>query len=415
MTNSNVTINLGADVKGIDERPVSKMSKIFSEGSVSTYHDSDSDDDDLGITALKSSFLGHRSRPGTALASKARPNLNTTMQLAKKRLRVMRNLQKELNEDDIQWIKGTFQQKECMRYSEENGACFCGKDKESHSEVDDVDAKWSDTQNCKILPTDTFGTAKLANGSYNTARFLRLSNDAVCDDILQLLRDFWHLNMPGIVMSFIGAGNTVIPHKLYQIIQRDVAKVGKLVRAWIFTGGMRCGVASVIGSMLATHGYPIPAIAFSNWGVIDNVISLRSLDQNPDEVLHYNPNFDSEENYHKHLDPNHTHFMLIDDGTIKDTNCDEVLRREFESYLYREMNVPLLYIVVGGTEKDGSLVHRLLTNGTLVMLVRGSGGFADDYCDFHKHIEDQADLAEQCSCLQVIARHNLNFRLNVIL
>ena len=405
MTNSNVTINLGADLKGMDVRPVSKMSKIFSEGSVSSYHDSDSDDDDdLGIVALKSCFLSHQSRPGTALASKARPNLNTTMQLAKKRLRVIKTLQKELNEDDIQWIKGTFFQKECIKFSKEQDNCFCGKSEDCHSEIDQISAPWSDVNNCKILPTDAFGTAHMASGSYNIARFLRLSNDSICDDILQLLRDFWHLNMPGIVMSFIGSGNTVIPHKLYQIIQRDIAKVGKLVQAWIFTGGMRCGVASVVGNMLATHGYPIPAIAFSNWGVIDNVSSLRSSDQNPDETLHYNPQFGSEEDYIKHLEPHNTHFLLVDDGTVKNTKCNEVLRKEFETYLSQEMNVPLVYIVVGGTEEDGATVCSFLSEGRCVLLVKGSGGFTDDFCDFHKHMEDQSDIPEKCSCFQVSFR-----------
>ena len=397
--NENPTINIETGEKE-GERPLSRISKLFSDsGSISTC-ESDSSDEELGFKPLKSSYLTHRSRPGTALASKERPNLNASAQVLKKRLKVIRTLQKELQDNDITWIKDTFIRKDCTTFVPENGLCYCGRIKEAHAKFEESEkvTHWSDVKHCSMLPTDAFGIVKLVSGSYNTARYLRLSNDSECVDILQLLRDFWHLNMPGIVLSFIGSGNTVIPHKLYQTIQRDIAKVGKLTRAWVFTNGISCGSSNVIGHMLSTHGYPVPAIAFSSWGAISDTESLQNPDDDPSAVVYYKPQSASPENC---LDPNHTHILLIDDGTVKNTKCDDSIRRDFENFLLSEFNIPLLYNMIGGTEEDGKMLHSILVGGGKVVIVKGSGGFADDYCDFHKHYEDQQDLPIQCSCFQV--------------
>ena len=382
------------------ERPLSRISKLFSDaGSISSC-ESDTSDEELGFKPLKSTFLSHQSRPGTALASKERPNLNATTQVLKKRLKVIRTLRKELQDNDITWIKDTFIKKDCTTYIAENGLCSCGRNKEAppNLEKNGQATQWSDVKHCSMLPTDAFGIVKLVSGSFNTARYLRLSNDSECDDILQLLRDFWHLTMPGILLSFIGSGNTVIPHKLYQTIQRDIAKVGKLTRAWVFTNGISCGSSSVIGHMLSTHGYPVPAIAFGSWGTTSNVESLRNPEEDPTTLVYYRPNSSNPENC---LDPNHTHLLLIDDGTIKNTKCNDSIRRDFENYLLSQFNVPLLYNMIGGTEDDGKMLHSILLGGGKVVMVKGSGGFADDYCDFHKHYDDQQDLPIRCSCFQV--------------
>ena len=411
MAKVNVQFNLSAQDKGNDhptfnletgeketERPLSRISKLFSDsGSISSDENDDSDDE-LGFTPLKSTYLSHQSRPGTALASKERPNLNATTQVLKKRLKVIRTLRKELQDNDIMWIRDTFIRKDCTTFVGENGQCQCGRSKEVHQKQDGKDTKWSAVQHCNMLPTDAFGIVKLVSGSFNTARYLRLSDDSESDDILQLLRDFWHLSMPGIVLSIIGSGNTVIPHKLYQTIQRDIAKVGKLTRAWVFTNGLSGGSSSVIGHMLSTHGYPVPAIAFGSWGTIDNTDSLRNPEEDPTTLVYYNPDKSNPEN---NLDPNHTHLLLIDDGTVKNTKSNDSVRRDFEKYLLTQFNVPLLYNMIGGTEEDGVTLHSILLGGSIVVMVKGSGGFADDYCDFHKHYEDQQDLPVQCSCFQV--------------
>ena len=148
--NSTVKINLtvkDGPCKASSTRPVtamSKVSKIFSEGSVSDLGDSDSEDDDLGISPLKSNFLSLQTCPGEALSAKARPKMSVTTELAKKQQRVIRTLRKELQEDELRWIEATFSRKECASYVErEEGKCGCGRPRAVHSHLQDSPGLWS--------------------------------------------------------------------------------------------------------------------------------------------------------------------------------------------------------------------------------------------------------------------------------
>ena len=115
--------------------------------------------------------------------------------------------------------------------------------------------------------------------------------------------------------------------------------------------------------------------------------------------MHYNSEGMEDAEYS--LDPNHTHLLLVDDGTVKNTKCNDSLRRDFEKHLLTEFNIPLLYNMIGGTEEDGKVLHSILESGSKVVIIKGSGGFADDYCDFYKHYDEQQDLPIQCSCFKV--------------
>ena len=370
--------------------------RIFSEPTLSSY-ESDSSIENLGIKPLHSNFLGYRSRPSTALAKKERPNLSISTEITRKQLKVTRTISKDVESDGLSWIQNAFSCKTCKNYVEKEGKCCCGRRKEDHEELsDDTTAVWNANKHCSHVPTNAFGKFQHFAKSPHCARFIRLSDESDCSNMFELLKNVWHLQMPGIMLSVIGSDDTAIPHRLHQIIQRDIAKVGKITHAWVISNGVKRGVSKILGSMLSSHGFPVPAIAFCSWGGLDNTESLEVEDLNPNQLIYYN--FDGRDEK-RTLDPNHTHFFLVDSGTKYFSNSHEKLRKEFEYFMSCNINVPLLYILIGGSEEDGQSICKLLNEENHVIVIKGTGGFTDNYCDFQKHIEIRDEST--CTCLEV--------------
>ena len=373
---------------------ISRISKILSDGSISSY-DSDSEIEDFGIRPIRSEYLSPREAPQSAKSQRKHPDLRGMTYAAKKRVNVISTLNKEVSQDSISWIQSAFEIKECDTFLlDKDGICHCGREKEEHTKLkaegNAESPPWDDLRHCTMGPTNALGTMHSSGGGRATTRYIRLSNESDFDDVMHLLRKHWHLKPPGIALSMIGSDQHELPCKLSQTLMRDLTKVGRTARAWYITEGLDTGVSELIGTMLLTHSYPAPAIAFPHWGRISGKETLLS-----DEAgshTYYDAGMGS-----YRLDGHHSHNLLVDDGRTGQSSAHEQYRLDFEEYLQKMWNVPLLYISVGGTELDGKFISNLLEQEKVVTLVKGSGGFTDDYCDFHAHLEEQIP-GEKCSC-----------------
>lgn len=86
--------------------------------------------------------------------------------------------------------------------------------------------------------------------------------------------------------------------------------------AWIVTGGEHSGVMKLSGLALCNsvsrHGEnPVPCIGICTWGRVRGLEQLRIID----DVVVYNPADKPFRINTTSLDPNHSHFLLVDDGT----------------------------------------------------------------------------------------------------
>eukprot|EP00057_Strongylocentrotus_purpuratus_P009757 XP_011664231.1 PREDICTED: transient receptor potential cation channel subfamily M member 2 isoform X2 [Strongylocentrotus purpuratus] len=91
---------------------------------------------------------------------------------------------------------------------------------------------------------------------------------------------------------------------------------------------------------------------------------------------------------HAHLDPNHTHFILVDKGRVDEFGEEITLRGKLEKAISEEqiqkssgesasVSIPVVCVVVQGGPNTIETAFEAITNGTPVVVVAGSGRAAD--------------------------------------
>lgn len=103
---------------------------------------------------------------------------------------------------------------------------------------------------------------------------------------------------------------------------------------WIITGGVNTSITKLIGEIIRTNpdpSRPIHLIGIAPWGCISGV---EQLDVHGKNVIYAKSK--SGENDETPLEPNHTQFILIDDGTKHQYGGEFAFRANFEKALSGE-------------------------------------------------------------------------------
>lgn len=86
--------------------------------------------------------------------------------------------------------------------------CCCGRILDEHEFYDaqapgashTENMQWSISQNCRLIPTNAFGTIEFEGGPHPLkAQYLRVSFDADPADIISHMRKFWKVEPPRLV------------------------------------------------------------------------------------------------------------------------------------------------------------------------------------------------------------------------
>lgn len=84
------------------------------------------------------------------------------------------------------------------------------------------------------------------------AEFLRISRSADPRHLLRFLRHQWCLPAPGILLHVAGSTHDFdLPAKLTLPLTQGVVHAAMVARAWVITGGIDCGVMSLIGNAVS--------------------------------------------------------------------------------------------------------------------------------------------------------------------
>ena len=140
---------------------------------------------------------------------------------------------------------------------------------------------WRIQNNTETFPTNAFGTLEFQGADiYATrAEYIRLSFDTKPQNIIKLLKDYWQLELPKLIISVHGGiANFGLQPKLKQAIQRGLIQVAKTSQIWIVTAGTDTGVVKHVGEILRDY-YPksrnnVIAIGIAPWGVVNERQSL---------------------------------------------------------------------------------------------------------------------------------------------
>ncbi|XP_038077470.1 transient receptor potential cation channel subfamily M member 1-like [Patiria miniata] len=313
------------------------------------------------------------------------------------------------------WIEKNIKRKECGKFisdPRDSRRCGCGGTVVQHSQLtqtshvrsSSMSRVWDSNKHTQLLPTDAYGVVEFQGAGHgNKANYIRLSDTTEPEPILQLLQGCWHLGLPNLVISIRGGlQNFQLQPKLKRVLCKGLNKAARTTGAWILTGGTNTGVTLHVGDALNNHSVKmrgrIVTIGIAPWGVLNNRENLIGKD--------------TTKPYHSvscpiskgfKLNSHHTHFLLVDNGTLDQYGCEFILRRRLEKYISQQRlgnrgyrRVPLVSVVIEG---GASTIRNILNNVTSrppipVVVFDGTGRAADIIAFTHKYAQEDGTMEE---------------------
>ncbi|XP_078085377.1 transient receptor potential cation channel subfamily M member 2 [Mustelus asterias] len=294
------------------------------------------------------------------------------------------------------WIRENVKKKECVHFSQsQNGLCECGYSKENHPKrvvnlAPLPGEKWNSSKHFQQVPTDAFGDMAFEGSGQKIGKYVRVSNDTAPMTLYHLMTKYWGLNPPHLLISVTGgAKNFHLKPSLRFMFRRGLIKVAQSTGAWIITGGSFAGVMKHVGEAVRhckmtsrSKEREIVAIGIASWGIVHNRESLVG-GEGKYPVDYYMD--EANQGRLSCLDHNHTHFILVDDGTHGKYGVEITLRTQLEKYISKQrmgtedggIDIPIVCVVLEGGPGTLNTIHSAMSNGTPCVIVEGSGRVAD--------------------------------------
>lgn len=321
----------------------------------------------------------------------------------------------QLEKSKKSWIAGHFRGRECIKIvkdakktrSEENPMCMCGRTKNQHDlnvAREDTGDQWTPERCTRQMQTDAYGEIDfLGTGSQNKrSPYVRVSHDTDVQLILKLMLERWNLEIPNLVISVTGGAKSfVLKPRLKEVFRRGLIKAAKSTSAWIITGGTNAGVMKHVGEAVReqeiTFGSEdkVNVIGIATWGIVDRKDSLKaSKDTNGLYPAHYRmeqvPGSSG-----ALLDSNHSHFLLVDNGTEGKYGVEINLRSRFEEAVMKvktdsrsaagAIGVPVVLLVLEGGPNTVRTMCELIKKKIPAVVIDGSGRAADVVAYAYSH------------------------------
>uniref|UniRef100_A0A4W3H5R4 Transient receptor potential cation channel, subfamily M, member 2 n=1 Tax=Callorhinchus milii TaxID=7868 RepID=A0A4W3H5R4_CALMI len=300
------------------------------------------------------------------------------------------------NQDGFKkWIYENLMKMECVCYVENPElVCSCGYLKDHHSGeaishgYRQEGNKWIYERHVRQVPTDAFGDI-VFEGQRN-GKYVRVSSGTAPATLYELMTKQWGLNPPHLLISVTGgAKNFYLKPSLRNLFCRGLIKVAKSTGAWIITGGSHAGVMKHVGEAVRRYTMTssskegeVVAIGVATWGIVHN----RECLINKEGMFPVEYTLDEENQGRLScLDHNHSHFILVDDGTHGKYGVEILLRSNLEKYISKQrmgtedvgIETPIICVVLEGGEGTLNTIHSAMMNGMPCVIVEGSGRAAD--------------------------------------
>ncbi|XP_048780497.1 transient receptor potential cation channel subfamily M member 2-like isoform X2 [Ostrea edulis] len=210
-------------------------------------------------------------------------------------------------------------------------------------------------------------------------------------DVLQLLLKVWDIKKPNLLISVTGGTeNFRMKSKLRDIFRRGIIKASKSTGAWIVTGGINTGVNRYVGEAIrdywltTTSTVPTVTLGITTWGCVKNREDLNDAFGSGLWPATYTVT-PASDRIEKCLDPNHTHFILVDNGTNNQPGAEVKFRATLERAIANiktgnsqdDVLVPMIKLLIEGGLESLESVQESIRNEIPVVIVKWTGGLAD--------------------------------------
>ncbi|CAC5368004.1 TRPM3 [Mytilus coruscus] len=245
---------------------------------------------------------------------------------------------------------------------------------------------------------DSFGEIMFVGYGHDTDKspYIRVSPDTSPKKMYDLMLNIWELSHPQLLISVTGGAKRFdLKPRLANRFKRGLMKAAISTGAWIVTGGTGTGVMEFVGEAVRDHFITfgkrdnIVALGVPTWGAVAGNESLDGDDDLKDGLFPavYNKHLvESATGKKVPLDHNHTHFILVDDGTDCKFGGEIEFRSKLEGHISQQecdpesetcVHVPVVMIIVEGGINSMKTVWQSIKNEVPVLVLDGSGRAAD--------------------------------------
>nr|XP_022342892.1 transient receptor potential cation channel subfamily M member 2-like isoform X1 [Crassostrea virginica] len=308
---------------------------------------------------------------------------------------------------ESRWIRKKIKMRECARFVAANPKpdfttgkdtlCFCGLPFYKHSRISAIAnsppsaVTWSWKRDTKLLPTDAFGEIDFVGYEDIQRKYVRMDAETNMSDVLHLLLEVWGMKRPNLLISVSGGEkNFRLKSKLKDVFRRGMVKASRSTGAWIVTGGINSGVMRYVGEAMrdyyltAASTVPVVALGITTWGCVKNREDLQDDFGSGLWPATYTMTPTTEVNANC-LDPNHTHFLLVDNGTNNQPGAETKFRVELEQQITNiktgnskdDVLIPMIRLLIEGGVESLESVQESIRSGIPIIIVKWSGGLAD--------------------------------------
>ncbi|XP_077992879.1 transient receptor potential cation channel subfamily M member 8-like [Glandiceps talaboti] len=335
-----------------------------------------------------------------------------------------------------EWIAKTFSKKECIRYvhnpKKPGNFCCCGRSAENHIQPDGVDQPpsyestleperpWDIKRDVRKYPTDAFGKIEFVSereGTKKPAKYVRLSDDTPPGDIIELF-DVWKLPRPNLVISITGgAKNYKLGEQHAEVFSRGLINAAQTTSTWLLTGGTNIGIVKAVGDAVregqrmqwvgGKAKRTVRCLGVVPWGYIEDHDALVSSDGKGLYPAKYKVNPVILRGHPVPLNPDHTHIIMVDNGTDLKYGVELNLRAEIERIISAPFDpedeensglaVPVAMLLIEGGVDAIRTVRQVVSRGIPAIICEGTGRAADilSYAHHKAHIRDNVAILKK--------------------
>ncbi|GMT24127.1 hypothetical protein PFISCL1PPCAC_15424 [Pristionchus fissidentatus] len=317
------------------------------------------------------------------------------------------------------WIEQNINKRECITFiptHKYNNKCGCGRTLDQHSSRTTTEnvmtsihsndslpsssinrQRWAIRKNTLQLPTDAYGTIHFEGGGHATeARYTRVAFDTPPETLMKLMNGVWRMKAPKLIITIHGGITDFdLQPKLGRALRRGIVKAAESTDTWIVTSGMNQGAVRHISEAIedlsgSRKNKTCHSIGIAPWGLVKK--RNRLVGENIRVKYNMNPYMTGK---FRELNDSHSHFLLVDNGTVGRYGAEIVLRRRLETLL-AVGNVPVVCIVIEGGAFSIKVVHDYLTTSPLIPVVicDGSGRASDLLAFTHQYIREAKILPD---------------------
>ncbi|KAM9292276.1 transient receptor potential cation channel subfamily M member 2-like, partial [Gastrophryne carolinensis] len=294
------------------------------------------------------------------------------------------------------WVSKNIKKRECVAFIPQEAAggerCGCGHTRETHfQEVARPDpppgTAWDPQTHVREFPSDAHGDMTFTGTVRTWAKYVRASCNTPPRLLFELMTEQWGLHVPNLLISVTGgAKNFSISTRLKNQFSRGLVRAAQSTGAWIITGGSHAGVMKHVGEAIRDfsggQNSEIVLIGIATWGIVHHQRALLSEAGGAPAIY---PMDEGSQGALCCLDNNHTHFILVDDGTHGRYGVEIPLRTRLEKFISEQtmqkggtaIKIPIVCVVLEGGPGTLDTIYSSMCNNTPCVIVEGSGRVAD--------------------------------------